>query len=110
MNPTDNNIIVEIEMEGELKEIGDGTQREGLDNVKLEEGALRRHRFMSIERLNVFSDAVFATITTFMVRSLYKTMSVISHFLNLGKLIFRSRQSIMIGIAIIIIKYIFKKQ
>ncbi|XP_071808864.1 endosomal/lysosomal proton channel TMEM175-like isoform X2 [Asterias amurensis] len=35
--------------------------------VRSEKEWARRHRFMSIDRLNIFSDAVFATITTFMV-------------------------------------------
>ncbi len=37
------------------------------DIIRKEKEWIRRHRFMSIERLNIFSDAVFATITTFMV-------------------------------------------
>ena len=35
--------------------------------VRSEKEWARRHRFMSIDRLNIFSDAVFAAITTFMV-------------------------------------------
>ncbi|XP_022099998.1 endosomal/lysomomal potassium channel TMEM175-like isoform X2 [Acanthaster planci] len=51
---------------------GGEPEREGeeLDNeVKGldKETSVREHRFMPIDRLNIFSDAVFATITTFMV-------------------------------------------
>ncbi|XP_038061888.1 endosomal/lysosomal potassium channel TMEM175-like [Patiria miniata] len=49
-----------LEMRGageDVDEDGEGSDRE----------SSRGHRFMPIDRLNIFSDAVFATITTFMV-------------------------------------------